>query len=236
MKRIFTFLGLTLVTSVFSQVTVTYKVDITNYIAGGATLSANGIRVGGNFADQSATVGASISMVNWTPSDANSAMTDLGSNVWSIAVTYPTASVGLTQLYKFVNGDWGTNEGTDAANTIASDGCGIDDGGGNINRTLTIPASDTTVFYCWDKCAACETGSIGEINKFEVKTYPNPANEVIQFDIAADDYVISISDISGKLIMTSEKPIIDIAPLNSGIYTYVVNSATGSAKGKFIKK
>jgi hypothetical protein len=235
MKKIFTFLGLALVTTSFSQVTVTYKVDITNYLAGGATLSANGIRVGGNFADQSATVGAS-SILNWTPSDPNSAMTDLGNNVWSIAVTYPTAKVGETQLYKFVNGDWGTNEGTDPANTIASDGCGIDDGGGNINRTLTIPASDTTVFYCWDKCAACETGSIGEINKFEVKTYPNPANEVIQFDIAADDYVISISDISGKLIMTSEKSIIDIAPLNSGIYTYVVNSTTGSAKGKFIKK
>jgi hypothetical protein len=236
MKRIFTFLGLTLVTSVFSQVTVTYKVDITNYLAGGATLSANGIRVGGNFADQSATVGAS-SIPNWTPNDANSAMTDLGNNIWSIAITYPTASVGATQNYKFVNGDWGTNEGTDPANTIASGGCGIDDGGGNINRTLTIPASDTTVLYCWDQCAAaCETGSIGEINKFEVKTYPNPANEVIQFDIAADDYVISISDISGKLIMTSEKPIIDIAPLNSGIYTYVVNSTTGSAKGKFIKK
>jgi uncharacterized protein GlcG (DUF336 family) len=30
-----------------AQVTVTYKVDISNYLAGGATLGVNGIRIGG---------------------------------------------------------------------------------------------------------------------------------------------------------------------------------------------
>ena len=229
MKKIFTILSLALSTTAISQVTVTYQVDITEYIAGGATLNANGIRVGGNFTTAGATI------PDWTPSDAASAMTDLGNGLWSIDVSYPASSVGTTQLYKFVNGDWGTNEGV-ASSLIAEDSCGTDDGGGNINRTLIIPATNTTLTFCWDKCSACETGSIGEINKLEVKTYPNPANDIIQFDIEAENYLISISDISGKLIMTSEKAIVDISLLNSGIYTYFVNSATGSAKGKFIKK
>ena len=38
-----------------AQVTITFKVDVTNYLAGGATVGANGFRVGGNFADQAGT-------------------------------------------------------------------------------------------------------------------------------------------------------------------------------------
>ena len=62
---------------------VTYKVDITNYVAGGATLAANGIRVGGNFGDFGGSVAAG-PVANWSPGDANSAMTDEGNNICSI--------------------------------------------------------------------------------------------------------------------------------------------------------
>ena len=140
-----------------APVTVTYQVDVTEYLAGGATLNANGIRVGGNFS----TVGASLP--DWTPSNAACAMTDLGSGLWSIAVTYPASAIGTTQLYKFVNGDWGTNEGG-GSSLIATDGCGTNDGGGNINRTLVIPATNTTYTFCWDKCVACGVVTLAQMN------------------------------------------------------------------------
>ncbi len=135
-------------------VNVTFKVDITNYLAGGATLGANGIRVGGNFADQMATLADGTSMVNWSPADASSALSDEGNNVWSVTVTFPADKVGATLSYKFVNNDWGTNEGTTGTN-IETGGCGVNDGGGNINRQLVIPSTDQTVSFCWDECAAC---------------------------------------------------------------------------------
>ncbi|MEY3504446.1 MAG: hypothetical protein RL349_1039, partial [Bacteroidota bacterium] len=125
---------------------VTYKVDVTNYLAAN-TLAANGIRIGGNFGDNGS------STASWTPSDPSCAMTDEGNNIWAITVSYPVASLGATQLYKFVNGDWGSNEGTDPANTIAVDSCGVDDGGGNINRTYALMPG--TVCYVWDACTAC---------------------------------------------------------------------------------
>ncbi len=153
-------------------VTIIYKVDITNYLASGAVLGANGIRVGGNFADQSASV-AGGNMVNWSPSDANSAMVDLGNNIWSITVTYPPSSVGATQTYKFVNNDWGTNEGTDPLNTIATGGCGVDDGAGNINRTFVIPASNQTICYLWDACTACSASP-----QVPVVTTSSPATSI----------------------------------------------------------
>lgn len=234
MKKIFTVLGLALSTMAFSQVTVTYQVDITNYLAGGATLNANGIRVGGNFTDNLGTVTAG-AVDNWNPSGANSAMTDLGNNVWSIAITYPASSVGATQYYKFVNGDWGTNEGTDAANTIATGGCGVDDGSGNINRTLVIPATNTTVSYCWDACTACNA-SVEDLGLVSVVAFPNPANDVVNFSVDAAEYTITLSDLSGKTVATTSTDKMDISGLSSGAYIYKVVTANGSATGKITKK
>ena len=228
MKKIFTILSLALSTAAFSQVTVTYQVDITEYIAGGAELNANGIRVGGNFT----TVGASIP--DWTPSDAACAMTDLGNGLWSIAVTYPATSVGTTQLYKFVNGDWGTNEGV-ATSLIAEDGCGTDDGGGNINRTLVIPSAAATYTFCWDKCAAC-ISSIDEVNKVNVVAFPNPATDVVNFQIDATDYVITLTDLAGKMVATSTTSTIEMSGLSSGAYLYKVVTNNGTATGKVTKK
>jgi len=228
MKKIFTILSLALSTVAFSQVTVTYQVDITEYIAGGEALNANGIRVGGNFT----TVGASIA--DWTPSAAECAMTDLGNGLWSIAVVYPSTSVAATQLYKFVNGDWGTNEGG-GTSLIGTDGCGLDDGGGNINRTLAIPAANATYTFCWEKCAACLT-SIDEVNKLNVVAFPNPASDVLNFQIDAVDYVITLTDLAGKTVATSTTSTIEMSGLSSGAYLYKVVTNNGTATGKVTKK
>ena len=155
-EKTYYFDDLQFVTTPPAPVTVTYQVDVTDYISGGATLNTNGIRVGGNFS----TIGASLP--DWTPSNAACAMTDLGNGLWSIAVTYPASAIGTTQLYKFVNGDWGTNEGI-ATSLIAVDGCGINDNG-NINRQLVIPATNTTYTFCWDKCTACGVVNLAQMN------------------------------------------------------------------------
>ncbi len=155
-KLLFQLIAIMLVsTGLMAQVTVTYKVDITDYLAAGNTLGAGGIRIGGNFSDQGATNAAGTAIPNWTPSNPLCALSDQGNNIWAITITYPASSVGATQLYKFVNNDWGTNEGTDPANTLVSGGCAVLDGGNNTNRTLEIPAANTTLCYVWDGCAPC---------------------------------------------------------------------------------
>ena len=132
MKRTFTLCAALFIGAVaMAQSTVTFKVDITNYVAGGAVIDPTGIRVAGTFSTNGGTVTAG-AMADWSPTTPTSGMTDLGNNIWSIDVTFPSTAVDATLLYKFVNGNWGTNEGTDAANTIGAGGCGVDDGAGNV--------------------------------------------------------------------------------------------------------
>ena len=233
MRKTFTLLGLLTSGMLAAQVSVTYQVDVTNYVAGGATLNPNGIRVGGNFATYGGTTGGN-AMADWSPADANSAMTDMGSGMWSITVDYPAGSVGSEQLYKFVDGDWGTNEGL-GGSMIADGGCGIDDGAGNINRTLTIPSSNTTLTFCWDMCEPC-TASLENINKLSVAVFPNPASDELNIVLDETNFEISISDLSGKEVAMSTSNNVNIQGLNSGVYVYKVMTANGTASGKFIKK
>jgi hypothetical protein len=220
---------------------VTYKVDITNYLTAN-TLAANGMRVGGNFTDNGATVAAG-PVANWSPADANSAMTDEGNNIWSITMSYPVASLGLTQLYKFVNGDWGANEGTDVANTIATDSCGVDDGAGNINRTYTIMPG--TVCYVWDACTACGV-SVAENAIANLTVAPNPATDVVNFTFEANNAAVAtvtIFDLAGKAVATQTVATsatttveMNTTALQAGSYIYNVVAGDKVATGKLIKQ
>ncbi len=237
MKKMFTILSvLGLSIASYAQVTVTYQVDVNAYLAAGNTLNANGIRVGGNFTSNGSTV------ADWAPADASAAMTDLGNGIWSIDVTYPTASVGATQYYKFVNGDWGTNEGTDPANTIVSGGCGVDDGSGNINRTLVVPSSNTTLCYVWDACTAC-AASLPETAINNVVVTPNPVNETATFTFAlngTNDVTITLFDLTGKVFSTTTvsnqtTAAVNTAQLNAGTYIYTVKAGESTVTGKIVK-
>ncbi|MEY4894325.1 MAG: hypothetical protein RL751_1141 [Bacteroidota bacterium] len=193
---------------------VTYKVDVTNYLAAN-TLAANGLRVGGNFTDNGATVAAG-AVANWSPADANSAMTDE---------------------------DWGANEGTDAANTIAVDSCGVDDGGGNINRTYTLMPG--TVCYVWDACTACGV-SVAENAIANLTVAPNPATDVVNFTFEANNAAVAtvtIFDLAGKAVATQTVATsatttveMNTTALQAGSYIYNVVAGDKVATGKLIKQ
>ncbi len=240
MKKTLTLAAALVASAAFAQVTVTYKVDITDYLAGGATLGANGMRIGGNFAAQGATNGTN-AMVDWSPSNQYSGMTDEGSNIWSITVSYPSTAVGATQLYKFVNNDWGTNEGT-AGTTIASDNCGVDDGGGNINRTLVIPSANAAFLFCYDRCFQCDGSSPAlssdEVEVAELTVAPNPtAGDVnVTFSArAAGTANVKVMNLLGQSVMVLDRAVeagvnTIKADLNVANGTYFVEVAVDGVK------
>jgi len=194
-------------------------------------------------------------MADWTPSGANSGMVDQGYNVWSITVVYPPASIGAEQLFKFVNNDWGTNEGTDPENSIGDDGCGLDDGAGNVNRTLVIPAENLGLQYCFDACFTCAGASpeftvtgLNELVKVSgLAVSPNPAQDQVSFRFnleSRSSVRISLFDILGSEVAVVSNQTMsagqnqiayNVEALSTGTYFYRIQAGESIVTGKLIK-
>ncbi|MFN4122977.1 MAG: T9SS type A sorting domain-containing protein [Flavobacteriales bacterium] len=237
MNRFYTLAGALLMAAAVqlnAQVTVTFRVDVTEYLAGGQIVAPNGFRVGGNFADNSG-VAPGGAIENWAPISENSGMTDQGNNIWSIEVTYPENSIGNIQLLKFVNGDWGANEG---GSTLSE--CGVDDGFGGFNRSIEIPNQNGVFTAAWDQCGTlllnvAEVASINSVN-----IYPNPAQDVlnVQYDvIKSGNFNIEIFNSIGQRVVFEQIGFrgigtniqqVSLAGLNAGIYFVKLNNGTDS--------
>jgi hypothetical protein len=243
-----TFLSLAMLVglSANAQVEVTFRVDVTNYKTTEA-IKPEGIRIGGNFGDFGATTAGGNNLASWTPSDANSAMTQVGSSdIWEMVVIFDAAAAGSDLFYKFVNGDWGTNEGL-AGSNIAANGCGVDDGGGNINRKLVLPSANTTLTFCWDECeAVCNALSVTETpTAFEgIKVYPNPAKGMatVSFNaLEAGNQTIEVVNAIGQRVILQNvenaaagmfQYNLNLDGLSGGLYFVTVSNASGKTTAK----
>ena len=240
MKKIYFLLSLITTFSLSAQVSITHRVDITDYLAGGATLDPTGIRIAGNFGAKGATTGGT-AMVDWSPTDASGAMNDLGNNIWEITIDYTTS--GDTVEYKFVNGDWGADEQmTDTA-------CGGLGGFGS-NRFIIVDASSTGYTYCWNSCTQCDgsPASIVENNFSNFNINPNPAKNFTSFNFDVkntSEIKISVYDITGKLVDNLLNRVLpngshtlnyNTSLLNKGIYIYIISSQSQDITGKLIIK
>ncbi|TGE17353.1 alpha-amylase family glycosyl hydrolase [Hymenobacter elongatus] len=98
---------------------LTFRVDMRQQ-----TVAASGMHVAGNFQAAAGYAG------NWNP--ATTLLTDPdGDKIFEVTVAVPAG----TYLYKFVNGN-----GWNGAEAPTLD-CGVNDGGGNINRQVTVGAA-----------------------------------------------------------------------------------------------
>ena len=246
MKKIFTLISACFVGAVaIAQADVTFQVDVTNYVAGGAIIDGSGIRIAGNFSGNNATANGG-PMADNSPSAATSAMTDIGNNIWQIVVTFPAAGGNLS--YKFVNGNWGMSEGTDPMSTIVSGGCGVADGNGFILRTYVIPTVATTVRYCWDKCLYACNGSGASLTEGTITNLvvsPNPATDLatFAFETTEKNATVTLFDLSGKAVVEQTAVIgasnqieVNMANLMAGYYIYSVKAGDNIVTGKLMKK
>jgi hypothetical protein len=249
MKKIFTLISICFVGAIsIAQTVVTFQVDVTNYVAGGATIDATGIRIAGNFSANGATANGS-PMGDLSPTLPSSAMTSIGNNVWQIVVTFPAAGGNLS--YKFVNGNWGTSEGLDPLNTIVSGGCGVSvpsPNGAIIYRTMVIPSVGTTIRYCWDKCLYACNGSGANVTEGSISNLvvsPNPATDVATFAFESNENhaTVTLFDLSGKTVAeqtavtgASNQIEMNTANLMAGYYIYSVKAGDDVITGKLMKK
>jgi hypothetical protein len=109
-------------------VSLTLKVDMTNEV-----VSPDGMHIAGNFQ-------------NWMP--GSNLMTYIGNNIYSYTLeTLPDTEI----LYKFINGtDWTGAE-------IVPSTCGVSDGFGGYNRSVTTDGDDLNLSsVCFAECTSCD--------------------------------------------------------------------------------
>ncbi|MDA8693057.1 cohesin domain-containing protein, partial [Saprospiraceae bacterium] len=89
------------------------------------------------------------------------------------------------------------------------------------------------------------TGEIGtnteELENLGVKVYPNPASDIVTFDISnisiTEDYNIQLFDITGRLIVNqNNESIVNFSNVESGMYLYKVTVADKAQTGKLLIK
>jgi hypothetical protein len=65
--------------------------------------------------------------------------------------------------------------------------------------------------------------------------YPSPATDRLNFSVNAPEFIASITDVTGRTVLTTSAKSIDIQALNSGVYTYVIEAKGMRIYGKFVK-
>lgn len=243
MKKTLTLAAALVASAAFAQVNVTYRVDVSAYISSGQTIDSTGMKVGGTFFDLGATNG-STAMTNWSPGDIVNTLYPIGNDVWEIVVTYPSTAVGQTQLFKFVNGNWGApgvaNEGG-SSSAIVTGGCGVDDGSGNINRTVTIPTSNVTLTYCWESCTQCDGSAsldlpVNGIEELTVAPNPTAGDVNVTFSArAAGTASVKVMNLLGQSVLVLDRAVeagvnTIKADLNVANGTYFVEVAVDGVK------
>lgn len=226
MKRIFTiafFVAFAMVA--FAQKTLTFRVDMSLQ-----TVDPAGVTVAGDF--QGAAGGT-----NWTPGQILLTDDD-GNMIWEATATFADAAPGdeIVILYKYINGaTWGPNEGI--AGTLLTDECSVADAGGNINRTLTIPAGDAfaTVAYQYDSCTPTSIIGTNDLTTAKgAKLTPNPMTNstVLSFEnLNGTAHTVTVKNMVGQTVATYSNVLDNVTinrnNLTSGIYFVVVSNNRG---------
>src|SRR5690606_27416501 len=81
--------------------------------------------------------------------------------------------------------------------------------------------------------------STSENTPSDLKLYPNPVQNILNFQSANNDFVdVSISDINGRIIIAMKNFVsneIDVSALKTGMYFINIQSSEGGVTKKFIK-
>jgi len=231
MKKIFTILGLALSTAAFSQ-TVAPGISVSPT----GTDGSQAITVTVNLAD--VCIPAGKDMDNTWPSIAFHSGGIVAGAAWTNVVEFNNANtVAFTRV----------SDGIFSATFTPDTYYGVDVEGfsfvfNGYPNTTGEWDSEAKAFDTEGNCTdflyyfSDEAVSINEKALVNVVAFPNPATDVVNFQVDAADYVITLTDLTGKTVATSTTSTIEMSGLSSGAYLYKVVTNNGTATGKVTKK
>jgi uncharacterized surface protein with fasciclin (FAS1) repeats len=138
---------------------------------------------------------------------------------------------GAVLSTQLTNGPVGTLSGEDIIVSLAS-GVKINDA----NVILADVEADNGVAHVLDKVLLASFLGLNDASALTFSVYPNPAQNEIQ--VAGVEGMVSIADMSGKVLITKEmnNNAIDISALSAGSYIITIDNNGKSGKQLLIKQ
>jgi transforming growth factor-beta-induced protein len=138
---------------------------------------------------------------------------------------------GAVLSTQLTNGPVGTLSGEDIIVSLAS-GVKINDA----NVILADVEADNGVAHVLDRVLLASFLGLNDASALTFSVYPNPAQNEIQ--VAGVEGMVSIADMSGKVLITKEmnNNAIDISALSAGSYIITIDNNGKSGKQLFIKQ
>lgn len=154
----------------------------------------------------------------------SSAITLPASNDILVMIELPTTTGDTVAIVSNTSGDW-ANAGTHTfekwSDNSLHDFASAWQGGVNVAMAI-YPVINFT-------------NSIEE-NITTASVYPNPVNDVINFEVSEEIASIVITSLDGKVIATTTNTTLNVSDFNSGMYLYTLKTVSGKvANGSFTK-
>ena len=194
---------------------VTFVVSTDTLVASGATVSADGIFIGGGF------VGGHDALALSDPD---------GDGIWEGSMNLPAAGGHFTILNGNC-GDWSCKE------DIAGQPCADPSNWNDRNNLLGGFTQDITLVLEYGSCTTPSGGSTGIVdnNNSFLDVYPNPSSDIVNLNSSSAISSYTVYNMLGNRLFSAnvnlEKTVIDISSLTKGVYIIEVNQ-----KGKFTNK
>ncbi len=190
-------------------------------------------------------------VITWTFDDGNGNTATATQNVIIDDVTNPTITCPGNQTINLNQGEtFYTVSGTEFNPTATDDNCNVASVVNDFNNTSTlagehIPIGTTTIEWtvtddagnemtCSFNVLVNEYVNISELKQAGISIYPNPSNGIFTIE-NADDYEITITDITGKIVYQSTATSIERVRLQqSGVYMVNFRSNMKNFSSKII--
>lgn len=207
------------IAQVGALINVTFRVDMTDTIT-----NSEGVYVTGNF----------LSYLENKINDWNKDTLKMNRIGTTGEYTLTVRLYAGDYVYKFYNGKGNADDSRGENWNFASTGCGIANGLGGYNRSLSLKGRTTDItmpFYKWNRCELSTLSTKEVISTGALTLYPNPSQGAFTLNLT-ESFIASVkvTDLSGRTLSSIaglNQSAYQVEGLNAGVYLVTVTDAQG---------
>jgi len=177
------------------------------------TTNASGIRF--TYAVQRSNAGMLENIFSYSLDGENFISDGLSDNIIEVTTAYELHTIDFSEIS-------GANNNPDFRIRISFEGNTVAASGNNRLDNITLMADNYLII---------ESESL-----IQVVVYPNPTDNLLNVQTTGELKMITVLDMSGRVLLTSTNPSLNVNDLNAGVYLVLIQTNEGTVQRTFVKK